>query len=146
MADRPPLAPVVALTLVASVAAAVQRYAPVLLDLPVSRVGATVFAVSVVGFVLSPVLVFAVGYWTGRRVDVPRAYPSVALVFGVGGGLATLAGFAAVLLVGVAPDASDLGMAAFSATHTAVVRGVSYAVTGVAGAAVAHFRTAERNP
>lgn len=146
MADRPPLAPVVALTLVAGVTAAVQRFAPVLLDLPVSRVTTAVFALSVVGFVLSPVLVFALGYWTGRRVDVPRAYPSVAAVFGVGGGLATLAGFAAVLLVGVVPDAGDLGMVAFSATHAAVVRGVSYAITGVAGAAVAHFRVAERNP
>jgi hypothetical protein len=146
MADRPPLAPVVALTLAAGVAAAVQQYAPVLLDLPVPQVSVAVFAVSAVGFVLSPVLVFALGYWTGRRVDVPRTYPSVAAAFGVGGGLATLAGFAAVLLVGVIPDAGNLGMAAFSATHTAVVRGVSYAVTGVAGAAVAHFRVAERNP
>jgi hypothetical protein len=34
-------------------------------------------AVAVVGFVLSPVLLFAVGFVFGRRLDLPRAYGGV---------------------------------------------------------------------
>lgn len=147
MTDSPPLAaPVAVLALAAGALSGVQQFAPVVLDLPVDRVGTLLFAVSVAGFLLSPVLVFAAGYWAGTRVHVPGEYGRVALVFGVVGGIASLVGYGAVVAVGVAPDAGDLGMVALSSLHTTVLRAVSYAITGVAGASVAHFRTAERNP
>jgi|GEM_PF-3914928 len=87
MADSPPLAaPVAVLALVVGALAGVQQFAPVLLGTPLSAVGWSVFAAGLLGFLVSPVLVFALGYWAGIRVDVPREYGRVALVFGLGGG------------------------------------------------------------
>lgn len=94
--------------------------------------------VVVAGFVLSPVLAFAVGYRFGRRIDLSAEYRDVlgALLVGsvVGYGLGRstavvwLLGPDAVVLVGVVVPAL-------------VVVAVRVALVGFAGAALGHLRT-----
>ena len=104
-----------------------------------ASIGLLVAATSVVSFLLSPVLLFLVGYWAAGRADVPAEFTALAGVFGVAGGVTTLAGYLPVVVF-LSPVTGFEPTFVVSALYTAVVRGVDYAITGLAGAAVAHFR------
>ncbi|WP_411964145.1 hypothetical protein [Haloferax sp. YSMS24] len=104
-----------------------------------SSIGLLVAATSVLSFVLSPVLLFLVGYWAAGRADVPSEFATLAAVFGVAGGVTTFVGYLPVVAF-LTPVTGTEPTFVLSALYTSVVRGVDYAVTGLAGAAVAHFR------
>lgn len=137
----PVLACVVTLALVLGVVHAMRSYLPLLLDFPIRTVSAAVLALNVVGYLLAPLAILGIAYWAGTRADVPREYGTIALQFGVLAAVCYPVGFAVVALV--AAGNGDLLRFAVSVGLRALIQGTWFAVAGVAGAAVAHFR--ERN-
>jgi uncharacterized membrane protein len=134
------VAVVAVLGIVAGLLAASRQFLPVIVNRAPTRIGLFFAATTLVSFLVSPVAAFAAGYWGGRRVDLPTAYGRFALTLGVVGGIGTLVGFA-VVVAAVGPDSTrDLVGFGLVGGHTALVRGVDFALTGLAGAAVAHFR------
>lgn len=131
------------LGIVTGVISASRQFLPVLLDQPVSTIGLVFGVVSVVAFLVSPVGIFTLGYWAGSSadVDVAHEYGTLALAFGLGGGLGSLVGYAGVAGVGLgARGGAELLSLAVPAAYNTLVRVADFAVTGLAGAAVAHFR------
>lgn len=140
---RPPLAVAALLGAVAGVLSATQQFLPVVLHRPVTTVGVVLGAVSLVSILVSPVAVFAVGYWAGRDVDVASRYGRLAVTFGLVAGVASLVGYVVVAVGVVAPDTGREALSILiPAAYTTVVRGLNFAITGLAGAAVAQFRGA----
>jgi len=134
------LGPPAALAFVVGAYTAFQRFLPLALTRDPSAVGALSGLADVVGFLLSPVAVFALAYWLGGRLDVSRAWRRVAVAFGVYGGVAFAVGFALAALVLSNAGAAVLPGLVVASLYTAVFRGVSFALVGVAGAAVADYR------
>lgn len=91
-------------------------------------------------FALSTVVVALVGYWTGKRIDLPDVFVRFAATAGVAGGLGSLVGGTSVLLAAPVPLAGVLPTVVFGVGYSAVTKGVSIGLYGLAGAAVAHFR------
>ena len=112
---------------------------PVLLE-RTSAPGLYVAVLSLLTFLLSPVAVLALGYWVGSRVDVAADYGRITLFVGLSGGVASFVGYTGVM-VGVAPDVATDVPVLLSGGFNAAVRVVDFGVTGLAGAAVAHFRS-----
>ena len=111
---------------------------PILLE-RTSAPGLYVAVLSLLTFLLSPVAVFALGYWVGNHVDVAADYDRIAFLMGLTGGVASFAGYTAVM-VGIAPDVATRVPVLLSGGFNAAVRVVDFGITGLAGAAVAHFR------
>lgn len=107
------------------------RVGPDTLLLPVVLAGGVLF-------LLSPVAVFALGYWSGSRIDLPESYLELAATMGVAGGVAALV--AQLLGFAIGMRSVDLLQVLVPSLFNGAVRGVDFAVTGLAGAAVAHFR------
>lgn len=95
---------------------------------------------SVLAVLVSPVAVFALGYVSGRRNDVAAVWTEIALTVGLAGGVAFLVTYVTAVAAGVGVS-RDLLTAAAAGTFNAVVRTVDFAITSLAGAAVAHFRS-----
>lgn len=91
-------------------------------------------------FLLSPVAIFGLGYWTGGRVDVPDTYLELAATMGVAAGVAALVGQLLAVALGMGGILEPLLRVLVPSLFNGAVRGVDVAVTGLAGAAVAHFR------
>ncbi|MFC7046806.1 hypothetical protein ACFQH6_16615 [Halobacteriaceae archaeon GCM10025711] len=144
MHDNRPLALAGALLgLLAGALAATGQFLPVVLDRHPSNLGFLVMGTNVVSLLVSPVALFGVGYWVGTDVDVTTEWASIALVVGLVGGAATLVGYLVVALLSVRPDAGrEITMIVVTAGYTAIVRVFDFAITGLAGAAVAEFRGA----
>lgn len=120
--------------------AASRQFLPVILNRAPTWLGLFFAATTLVSFLVSPVAAFAAGYWGGTRVDLPAAYGRFTLTLGVVGGVGTLVGFAVVVPL-VDPDSvRELAGLGVMAVQSALFRGVDFALTGLAGAAVAHFR------
>lgn len=117
---------------------AIGQTLPVLAGQP-GMAGPITVGVSIVMFLLSPVAVFALGYWVGSHADVPDNYSRISLLMGLFGGLGSFVGYVTVLF-GVAPEVATQIPVLLSGVYNAVVRVVDFGVTGLAGAAVAHFR------
>ncbi|MFB6106717.1 MAG: hypothetical protein ABEJ70_07060 [Halobacteriaceae archaeon] len=136
-----PLALVVALLgLLVGALAASGQFLPALLDVDVRTVGLYMAAANALSFLLSPVGTFLLGYWAGAGADVPADYGTVALLFGAVGGVAVFAGFLVVAGLGLpAGTTGGLSLVLMSG-YAAAFRVAGFAIDGVAGAAVAHFR------
>ncbi len=146
--DRPLVLRAGGLGVAAGLVAVVGQFLPVLLDgWSATRIGPVTFAVGVASLLVSPVLVLVLGHRAGTRRNVAREYDTVALSLAVGGAFGYLVGYAAGYL-GLSPGilTSPLAFMLAGTTWNAVVKGGWFAVAGVAGASVAHFRAAERNP
>lgn len=118
------------------------QFQPVLNE-EMAALGAVVLGLRTVSFLLSPVLVFGLGYWAGGKLDVSEQYDRLALVFGGVGGLASLVGMLAVVLVVSGElQGQHVGLLVVTSTYNAAIRAVDFAITGVAGAAVVYFRHA----
>lgn len=126
--------------------APIRQSLPVLLDVHLARIGPVAAGSTVVAFLLSPVAVFDAGYLTGTHTEVVDAYGGIALAFGIVR-VATFCGFPVVVLAGVAPavERGAPGLSALAATR-AVFRAADFAIAGLAGAAVAHFRARQVRP
>lgn len=133
-------AALIALTL--GVLDGIRQYLPIFVDVDATTIGVWFFGFSVLEFLLVPVTLFALAYWAGTRIDVPRTYGSFAVQVGVVGMLLSFFGHVAVVL------AAGSGVNSFlllpSLGLRALTRGTTFGIVGVAGAAVAHFR--KRNP
>lgn len=121
------------------VVTAVHQFLPVIADRNPSSLGPLLGLASVVSFLLSPVALFLVGYWAAGRADVPTEFAPLAGLFGLVGGLTTLVGYVPVV-VAVGPASGFETTFVLSALYTSLVRGVNYALVGLAGASVAYFR------
>lgn len=102
---------------------------------------AYLYASRIVAFVLTFLVVAALGYWAGTRLDITREYGSLLGSLAVGGGVGYLAG---LVLVGVlvgdywpAPTDSLFGLGAL--LGLAVATAIHFALVGLAGAALAEF-------
>ena len=92
-------------------------------------------------FAISTLAVAALGYWANRRVSLPDEYARFGLVAGVAGGFGFLLGTVAVLVATLPVSIADAPLLAVtSVSYSAVTKGVSIGLFGLAGAAVAHFR------
>lgn len=128
------------LGVLAGVLAAVGQMLPLLLERPPERIGTIALVLGGVSFLVSPVAVLLVGYLVGGRVDVPDEWTRVAVTFGVVGAVASFAGALLVsFLVPIQPMRGSGRTVAGASGFNAIVRGVSFAISGVAGAAVAEF-------
>lgn len=141
-ARRPLILASVVLGVLIGSLSAIGQTLPVLAGQP-GMAGSVTAGVSIVMFLLSPVSVFAIGYWIGNRTDVPSNYTRISLLMGLFGGCGSFVGYVAVLF-GVAPGVATQLPVLLSGVYSAVVRVVDFGVTGLAGAAVAHFRRVER--
>ena len=136
---RPVTVAVAVLGLFAGGLAALGRFLPFVLDQ--GQVAVAVAVVDGIAFLLSPVAVAVVGYGAGSRVDVGEAYGRIVAVFAGVGGAASLVGGAALTL-GLADTIArasvlDLGL---TFVFAPIATGVSFAIAGLAAAAVAQFR------
>jgi len=136
---RPVTVAVAVLGLFAGGLAALGRFLPFVLDQ--GQVAVAVAVVDGLAFLLSPVAVAVVGYGAGSRVDVGEAYGRIVAVFAGVGGAASLVGGAALTL-GLADTIArasvlDLGL---TFVFAPIATGVSFAIAGLAAAAVAQFR------
>ena len=136
---RPVTVAVAVLGLFAGGLAALGRFLPFVLDQ--GQVAVAVAVVDGLAFLLSPVAVAVVGYGAGSRVDVGEAYGRIIAVFAGVGGAAALVGGAA-LTFGLADTLArasvlDLGL---TFVFVPIATGVSFALAGLAAAAVAQFR------
>lgn len=144
--DRPLALRAALLGVAAGLVAVAGQFLPVILDAPSpEQVGLPMLAVSAAGFLVSPVLVLVLGYRVGNRRNVASEYGSVALSLAVGGAVGYLAGYAVGVLA-VPDDVPQFAFVLAGSIYNAVVKAGWFAIAGVAGAAVAHFRAAERNP
>jgi len=140
MSDLRPVSVAVAvLGLFAGGLAALGRFLPFVLDWPQDQFAVAVAVV--LAFLLSPVAVAVVGYGAGSRVDVGEAYGRIVAIFAGVGGAASLVGGAA-LTFGLADTFArasvlDLGL---TFVFAPISIGVSFALAGLAAAAVAQFR------
>jgi hypothetical protein len=97
--------------------------------------------VAVVGFVLSPMLLFAVGFVFGRRIDLPRTYGGVLRALLVGCVMGYGAGLVAAVLWTYGLDLP--AAAVFGMVVPAVVFGAARAVlVGFAGVSVGYLSAA----
>jgi len=119
---------------------AFQRALPLAINHDPGAAGAIAGLSDLVGFALSPAAVFALAYVLGRRLDAPREWRRIAVAFGVYGGVAFAVGFVATAFAFLGADAVAIPGLVVAATYTAVFRGVSFALVGVAGTAVADYR------
>ena len=139
---RPVTIAVAVLGLFAGGLEALGRFLPFVLDLPYEgQIAVAVAVVDGLAFLLSPVAVAIVGYGAGSRVDVGEAYGRIVAVFAGVGGAASLVGGAALTL-GLADTIArasvlDLGL---TFVFAPIATGVSFAIAGLAAAAVAQFR------
>ena len=120
-----------------------QAVAPALVPDPTPGSPSTVVILfGSVTFLLSTVGVALVGHWASGNVDLPAEFARFAATAGVAGGLGYLLGSAVVFAV--APISMDGFLAAvlFGLGYNAATKGVSIGLYGLAGAAIAHFRTA----
>lgn len=121
-------------------AAAVPFFVPLFTN-QISYATAIISGVTVISVLLSPVAIFAVGYWIGTTNDVATEYRRIALTFGGIGGVATFVGFLAVniwsIIAAVNIERLTPGIAIISAFKVAIY----FAIVGFAGAALAHFRS-----
>ena len=136
---RPVTIAVAVLGLFAGGLAALGRFLPFVLDQ--GQVAVAVAVVDGLAFLLSPVAVAVVGYGAGSRVDVGEAYGRIVAIFAGVGGAASLVGGAA-LTFGLADTFArasvlDLGL---TFVFAPISIGVSFALAGLAAAAVAQFR------
>ena len=136
---RPVTVAVAVLGLFAGGLAALGRFLPFVLDQ--GQVAVAVAVVDGLAFLLSPVAVAVVGYGAGSRVDVGEAYGRIVAIFAGVGGAASLVGGAA-LTFGLADTLArasvlDLGL---TFVFAPIATGVSFALAGLAAAAVAQFR------
>ncbi|WP_158057534.1 hypothetical protein [Halorussus halophilus] len=139
--ERPISAVVAAVGLVLGFAQSVGQFQQIL-NQELAVMGALALGIGTVSFLLSPVLVFSLGYWAGGKLDVPEHYDRLALVFGAVGGVAFLGGMLAVVLVASSElQSQHVGLLVVTSTYNAAIRAVDFAITGVAGAAIAYFRT-----
>lgn len=127
------------LGLLGGVVSAVHQFLPVIVDRNPASIGLLMATTSLVSFTLSPVGLFVVGYWAAGRSDVPTEFAALAGVFGIVGGVTTFVGYVPVV-VAVGPATGFEPTFVATALYTGVVRGVDYALTGLAGASVAYFR------
>jgi len=138
---RPVTVAVAVLGLFAGGLAALGRFLPFVLDRPRDQIAVAVTVVDGLVFLLSPVAIAVVGYGAGSRVDVGEAYGRLVAIFAGVGGAASLVGGAALTL-GLADTIArasvlDLGLTFVVAP---ISIGVSFALAGLAAAAVAQFR------
>ena len=138
---RPVTIAVAVLGLFAGGLAALGRFLPFVLDRPRDQIAIAVTVVDGLAFILSPVAVAVVGYGAGSRVDVGEAYGRIVAIFAGVGGAAALVGGAA-LTFGLADTLArasvlDLGL---TFVFAPIATGVSFALAGLASAAVAQFR------
>ena len=136
---RPVTVAVAVLGLFAGGLAALGRFLPFVLDQ--GQVAVAVAVVDGLAFLLSPVAVAVVGYGAGSRVDVGEAYGRIVAIFAGVGGAASLVGGAALTL-GLADTFArasvlDLGL---TFVFAPISIGVSFALAGLAAAALAQFR------
>ncbi|WP_396611958.1 hypothetical protein ACH9L7_01350 [Haloferax sp. S1W] len=125
--------------LVIGVVTAVQQFLPVVAHRNAVPLGALAMGMGVVSFLLSPVVVFLTGYWAGGRADIAAEYKSFAALFGLVGGVAALVGFVPAAIAIVPAGEFELRLVG-SGLYNVIVRGVDFAITGLAGGAVAHLR------
>lgn len=141
MRDRLPLAVAVGLLgLLAGSLIRLKQLLPTLIQRNVLTV--SIFpTIGLVEFLVSPLALFAVGYWAGTRTDLEREYRKLGLLFGLVGGATTFLASLVVSLVGVADVVfhNPLEVVGF-AVSTGFVQVFNFAITGIAGAAVATFR------
>ena len=142
MRDRSLLAAVVALLgLLTGLLTGVQQLLPILTRRGDRSLGILIPAIGLVMFAVTTIAVFAAGYWAGTRTDVEREYLEIALLFGLVGGAATLVGSLLVPFLGAGEAINDTPAIVFgSAAYTGFVQVFNFAITGIAGAAVATFR------
>ena len=136
---RPVTVAVAVLGLFAGGLEALGRFLPFVLDQ--DQVAVAVAVVDGLAFLLSPVAVAVVGYGAGSRVDVGEAYGRIVAIFAGVGGAASLVGGAA-LTFGLADTFArasvlDLGL---TFVFAPISIGVSFALAGLAAAALAQFR------
>lgn len=96
--------------------------------------------VAVAGFLLSPVLVFAVGYVFGRRADLPREYGPVLAALSAGSVVGYGVGRTVAVLLTVGGDVSVWGVVGMVLPATVFVV-ARVALVGFAGAAVGYLRS-----
>jgi hypothetical protein len=101
---------------------------------------AAMFLLGGVLFLLSTVVVAAVGYRAEREVVLADEFVAFAVTAGVGGGAGYLLGNAATLALAPVPTDGFLLTIVFGSVYGALTKGVSMGLYGLAGAAVAHFR------
>lgn len=117
--------------------------APTLLrDSSPGTLGLSIVVLGGVLFLLSTVVVALVGYWAGQRVELPDQFARFAVTAGVAGGIGFLVGSAGVLLAAPVSLSGVRSTVVFGIGYNALVKGVSIGLYGLAGASIAHFRTA----
>ncbi|MCU4743603.1 hypothetical protein OB955_19510 [Halobacteria archaeon AArc-m2/3/4] len=105
------------------------------------------YASQVLTFVLTFVVVAALGYWAGTRLDVRREYGSLAGHLALGGGVGYMGGLVVFILLVVGwstPSDPILGLGLL--LGMAVATGIHFALVGLAGAALAEFGFTLRSP
>ena len=133
------------LGVVAGVLSASSQFLPRLLNQSALLIGVLLLGLEIVLFVISPVTIFVVGYWIGRTADVPSEYGSIALISGLGGAAAFIGSTLIVVAFNsrMYPTETVAGLSGFLllSMYQAIELGVKFAIAGVAGAAVAYFRS-----
>ncbi|AHZ23550.1 hypothetical protein E6P09_14315 [Haloferax mediterranei ATCC 33500] len=126
------------LGLLIGVVTAVQQFLPVVAHRSAVSLGEMAIGLSAISFLLAPVFLFLTGYWAAGRADIPAEYTSFAALFGLVGGGAALVGFVPAAIAIIPSGSFELTLV-WSALYNVVVRGIDFAITGLAGGAVRHF-------
>lgn len=150
MDDLPvPLGIATVVALLAGAATALQQSLPSvlirldLIELTSGSITIALFVAGVVGLALSPVGTFATGYVWGTRADVRSGYLTLAGLTGA----AALVGFlaASVVMFAVMLPTLDRLLLNLLAMVTSAMGLLSIPLAALAGGAIAHFRTSERD-
>ncbi|WP_435348456.1 hypothetical protein [Haloarchaeobius sp. HRN-SO-5] len=129
------------LGLLVGIVSSVAQLLPIVVGTRPGEAPGLALGLTFVAFLLSPVAVFGLGYWTGTDVDVSTEYRSIALTIGLVGGVAVFAGYALVVAFALdSPLGADGATVLGAAVQVGVLRIVDFAITGFAGAALAQFR------
>lgn len=140
--------PAFLLAILSAFVSSLNQYFPLFLHdslgISASGIGIALLALTLVGFVLVPVLVIPFGFWSGLRVDVSQAYGSLV-------GLLLLAGLAGSVVGGVlgiviaffiVPHFSfELNSLLHPLVFTLPTNTIEVILGGFTGAAIGQFRT-----
>jgi len=127
---------VVVLGLVTGLLDGAQIALPLAYDDALPSVGVFVGVTRTGSFVASPLLVAATGYWVGGRVALSERYVGLVVRFALAGAAAVFVGYLLVFTIPRTPDVVRfLPAAAFQSLFALV----EVPLSGLAGAALAHF-------
>jgi hypothetical protein len=128
---------VIVLGLLAGLLEGARLALPLAHDDGLPSVGVIVGVTTMAGFVVSPLLVAATGYWVGGRVTLSDRYAGLVARFALAGASSVFVGYLVALAL---PGEVTVWRFLPSAAVRSVVASAEVPLYGLAGATLAHFR------